>query len=140
MDYHAGNLEPAATIKVGKHLSACVICQNYSSELSHFEHLLQAETKPVIDNYLTKQVMEKVAHESAPAYQAHLRPVHKLATMAAIAVLVLIGILGGLELGDKITAGLTTGTAGHSEIISLVNEMELEPLERMLLNLNNPDQ
>jgi len=140
MDYHTGSLESGATTQVEKHLSACVICQEFSTELKQFQHLLQTDKRPASDPFLTNRIMEKAAHKSAPAYQSHYRLAPKLATVAAVAIIVLIGIFGGLELGNRITSGLITGPAGHSEIVSLFNEMELEPLERMLMNLNNPNQ
>lgn len=140
MDYHTGNLEQEATGQVEKHLADCVICLEFSTELKQFQHLLKAEKKPAYDPFLTNRIMEKVAFAPLPIDQTHYRLVPKLARVAAVVVLVLMGILGGLELGNRITSGLATGEAGYSEINSLVNEMELEPLEQMLLNLNNPGQ
>lgn len=140
MDYQSGNLDSSATFKVEKHLSDCAICKGYASEFQQFQHLLQAKVKLETDPFLTNRIMEMVTPEATPVYKSYRYLTPKLARVAAIAVLVLIGVLGGLELGSKITDGLATGSAGHSEIVSLVNELELEPLERMLLNLNNPGQ
>ncbi len=140
MDYHDGNLEPANTSQVEKHLSDCVTCREFSSELSQFQLLLKPEKKPVADPFLTQRILNQVAKEPAGSYSTQLSFASKITAVAAIAALVLIGIIGGLELGNQITSGLSSEESKSSEIASLVNEMKLEPLEQILLNLSNSDQ
>jgi len=137
MEYQIGSLEPEAILQVEKHLSDCIACQGFAAELEQFQHLLQAKTKPALDNSLTKHILEKVANESVTENEIHLPKTYSFASVAAIAVLVLIGVFGGLKLGNRITSGLLVGEAEYSENISLFNEMELEPLEQMLLNINS---
>ncbi len=140
MDFQDGKLDTKLTDLVKDHLSGCEQCQDFAHELGHFQDVFINQKKPLSNPFLTDRIMEQIALEPTPVSQYPTLLMPKLASVAAVALLVIAGILGGLELGNRITAGLAAGPTAYSEISSLVNEMDHEPLEQMLLNLNQLNQ
>ena len=140
IDYQSGKLDPTATVQVESHLSDCQLCQSFTQELDQFQALIQTERNPAINPFLTNIILEKVAQGPTPVYHIQSKLLPKLAKVAAIGLLIFVGVMGGLELGNRITSSLSSSQSVLPEITSLVNEMEHEPLEQMLLNLKDPSQ
>lgn len=140
MDYQSDRLDPQATFEVENHLSDCEQCQGFARELSLFEAIMQDEKNHQPSPSLTNRIMNQIAQEPKAIIHLPQRRIPAFAAVAAIALLVLIGVFGGIKLGDQITSGLVNTPARQAEISSLLNELDHEPLEQMLFNLNNSEQ
>ncbi len=139
LDYLDGNLDSKSSITLEEHISNCEGCRGFLVELKLFHSLMQIEEKEegLPNPFLTNRVIESVGHQQVTSDKKRHKALSQLAAAAAIVILIASGILGGLEIGDLITSGLSTGQTNHQEISSLVNEMGHEPLEQMLFNFNS---
>jgi hypothetical protein len=98
---------------------------------------MQKEEEGLPNPFLTNRIIESAVHQQVISGNKRHKALSQFAAAAAIVILVASGILGGLEIGNLITLGLSTGQTNHQEISSLVNEMGHEPLEQMLFNFNS---
>ena len=140
MDYQSGKLDPQATLHVENHLSDCEQCQGFARELILFEAIMHDEKKHQPSPSLTNSIMNQIAQEPKPIIHLPQRRIPAFAAVAAIALLVLIGVLGGIKLGDQITSGLANTPVRQAEISSLLNELDHEPMEQILMNLNSSER
>ena len=140
MDFHEDKLDRKTAVQVKNHLSNCAQCHGFAKELGQFQNIFIVKEKPKLNPFLTNRIMDEIAREPAVVSQIPSFQIPGLAKIAAVALLALIGLWGGLELGDRITSGLVASPVGYSEMSSLVNEMNHEPLEMMLLNLKETDK
>jgi len=138
LDYLNGELDQKSITEVDEHLLGCPDCNRFLAELQQFHKLIEAEKKPAYNPFLTNRIMDAVKPEQTPVNQVGFRILPKLAKAAAVAILVVGGILSGLEIGKIITSGLSAGQSAHPEISSMVNELDHEPLEQMLSTFNSP--
>ena len=98
LDFIDGNLDQKNTANVEKHLSGCDVCRGFFTELQQFNILMHTEKKPNVNPFLSNRIVETMVLQSDTPSQLHRRHFSKLTAAAAIAVLVVAGIFGGLEI------------------------------------------
>jgi len=126
---------PVSKMKqVQKHLDSCPDCALFADEMKKTLRIL--ETEKVTDNNpflytrikakLENQVEGKSIQVSRPILVRVLQPV-------AFSILLLLGIYGGIKIGNTGSAVQGTGVLADQEMIPFWNGMDSEPIESFLL-------
>ncbi len=132
MIYLEGGLGEREQKEVALHLEECSDCHNFAKHLKASLDIIQVEKNIEPDPFLYTRVMAKL--ESEPKVISNrLFPSFRWIPAVAAGLVLLIGVFGGIGLGEMMIGQDVQHYDAIGELQSLVNDMSQEPLEQFLM-------
>ncbi len=132
MIYLEGGLEEQEQKDIARHLEACSDCHNFAEHLKTTLDIIQVEKQIKPDPFLYTRVMAKLEFGSK-VLPTRLFPSFRWIQAVAAGLVLLLGVFGGIGLGKSLIVGENQHYKAISELQSLVNDMDQEPLEQFLM-------
>lgn len=127
--YIDNELSVEKRIAVKKHLEECADCRSFLAFLKEGMQVIEKEKNPEVTPFFYTRLSARL--EEKPKYQAQNQWA-RLAQPAFFALILILGIYGGLRIGDNASSPRVNQPTTSS--IQMLNDFEAEPIESFLLD------
>ena len=124
---------PVSEMKlVQEHLENCSECVLFVEEMRRTFGILEEEKTPELNPYFYTRVKAKLLNHDREVLER--RPIlTRVLQPAAFSIILLLGVYGGIKLGQPNKSTLTVNTLNEQQMIPYLNEMDAEPIETFLM-------
>lgn len=125
---------PVSEMKeVQEHLKSCSECALFAEEMQLTFGILEEERTLEVNPYFYTRVKARL--ENQDTKQVVGRPMlARVLQPLAFSLILLLGVYGGIKLGQPYKTELASGTLTEQQMIPFLNEMDAEPIETFLMN------
>ena len=129
-----GDLPAQAMIKFERHLSECQDCSAFALEVKSTLEIIEieksAEPNPFFYTRLKAKLENQELVQKSKFWQLS---VSKVLQPVFFSIILLIGIYGGIKIGQPLPSDVSNSTSTKHEMIPYFNEMATEPIETFLM-------
>ncbi len=116
------------------HLSECPDCLAFALEMKNTLGIIEIEKSIEINPYIYTRIKAKLENQEMERVSVVNRPVLvRILQSLAFSVILLLGIYGGIKLGQPHQTELGNNTISEQQMIPYLNEMATEPIEAFLM-------
>lgn len=123
---------PVAEMKqVQEHLGNCRECFLFAEEMKKTFGILETEKFAEQNPYFYTRVKARLENQAVE--QVGALGLARVLQAVAFSILLIMGVYGGIKLGQPFKAELGSTTLSAQQIIPYLNEMDAEPIEAFLM-------
>jgi hypothetical protein len=118
---------------VQEHLESCPECALFAEEMKLTLSILESDKVLEGNPYFYTRVKARLENQEQEVWSG--RPVlARILQPIAFSILLILGIYGGIKLGQPNKTVLAGSTLSEQQMIPFLNEMDAEPIEAFLMN------
>jgi predicted anti-sigma-YlaC factor YlaD len=128
-----GALPKRMEVQIREHLNGCEECRSFADYLRSTLNVIQAEREIAPDPFLATRIEGFLSKSAAAPRRLSFLP--KLIPTLTFSIFILAGIAGGVGLGRVLTPVRENQNFPAQQMISLVDDLQQEPIESFLMGL-----
>lgn len=119
---------------VQEHLDSCSDCALFAEDMKKTLSILEGEKNPEVNPFFYTRVKAKLENQMEAEVRVIRKPVLiRVLQPVAFSIILLLGVYGGIKLGNTSTTNAGT-TVAEQEMIPYWNALDDEPIESFLLD------